>query len=263
MRNNTVRKIVSIILIALLICATKVYAANDSFGTTVKASTTQVKREDNITITIGLKDIKIESGEKGIGAYTASIKFDASVLEYVSTNSTDKWEAPFYQNGLITGNTKDGEVVNSTQNIGTITFKVKKDAKLGETTIGLTNFSGSTAESDVSASDVSIKVTIVDDKNTGDSGNNSGSSNTGNNNSGNNNTGNNTGNNNSGNNNSGNNNSSNNNSNKEPSNVNDNTIVNETLPKTGTTEAILLMTIGVSALLGTVSFIKMTNTNIR
>ena len=49
-----------------------------------------------------------------------------SVLEYVSTNGTDKWEAPVYENGLIVGNTKDGNVVNTAQNIGTITFKVKK-----------------------------------------------------------------------------------------------------------------------------------------
>lgn len=174
---SKIKGIVGIVLIVLLIFTTKVYAANDSFKTTIATNNTQVKRGDTVTITIGLKDIAIESGEKGIGGYTANIKFDSSVLEYVSTNGTDKWEAPFYQNGLITGNTKDGEVVKTTQSIGTITFRVKKDAQIGETDIRLTNFSGTTAENDVDTDDQNIKITII-----GDNSNNNNNSNINNNN---------------------------------------------------------------------------------
>lgn len=159
------KKIVGIVLIALLIFTTSAYAVNnDSFKTTISTANMQVKKGDTVIVTIGLKDIAIESGEKGIGAYTASIKFDSSVLEYNKTDSTDKWEAPFYQNGLIAGNTKDGEVVNKAEDIGTIIFKVKEDAKLGETTISLNNFSGSTAVTDVPTSDVSVKITVIEDK---------------------------------------------------------------------------------------------------
>lgn len=239
------KKVISILLIALLLLlfTTKVYAANDSFNTTLQASSTQAKREENITITIGLKDIAIESGEKGIGAYTANIKFDSSVFEYVSTNATDNWEAPFYQNGLITGNTKSGEVVKTAQNIGTITFKVKKDAKLGDTTIELNNFAGSTAATDVSASNKTIKVTIADN---GGNSNNEGNNNNTNN---------------------GNNNSSNNNNNinankttntSNKTSKGDNTTVKQsTLPKTGTTDTIIFAVIGMSALIAATFFIKM------
>lgn len=174
---SKIKEIVGIVLIVLLIFTTKVYAANDSFKTTIATTNTQVKRGDTVTITIGLKDIAIESGEKGIGGYTANIKFNSSVLEYVSTNGTDKWEAPFYQNGLITGNTRDGEVVKTTQSIGTITFRVKKDAQIGETDIRLTNFSGTTAENDVDTDDQNIKITII-----GDNSNNNNNSNINNNN---------------------------------------------------------------------------------
>ena len=136
MKNNTrSKKIIAIMLFVILMFTANVYAANDSFNTSLSVNNSQVKRGENITITIPLSDIAIESGEKGIGAYTAGIDFDSSVLEYVSTNGTDKWEAPLYQENLITGNTDDGEVINTTQNIGTITFKVKENAKLGETTI--------------------------------------------------------------------------------------------------------------------------------
>jgi len=298
MKNNSIvsKKMISIILITLLLLfTTRVYAANDSFSTTLKASSTEAKREDKITITIGLKDINIESGEKGIGAYTARIKFDASVLEYVSTNSTAKWESPFYQNGLITGNTKDGEVVNTTQDIGTITFKVKKDAKLGETIIELTNFSGSTAVTDVSTANKSIKVEIIDDSNGNDnkddnennndnenngnnnSGNNNDNENNGNNNSGNNNDNENNGNNNSGNNNNnenngndnsgdnnnnpdnGNNNNDNNNSNQNSitSNVIDNSIKDGALPKTGGNNITIFIVIGVCIVLAIFFFVSM------
>ena len=245
MKNNLKgKKIICILLIALILITTKVYAANDSFETTLTANSTQAKAEDTITITIGLSNIAIESGEKGIGGYTGSIKFDPSDFEYVSTNATDKWEAPFYQNGLITGNTKNGEVVNTAQSIGTITFKVKKDAKIGETNIQLTNFSGSTAVTDVVAANKAIKITIVGN-------NNGGTTNNGDNNNQNN----------------VNNNSSNNNSNinanKTTNTFNntskgDNTTVKQSkLPKTGTANTIIFTVIGISILIAAIFFIRM------
>lgn len=243
--KNEIKKIISILLIALLVIfTTNVYAANDSFGTTITASSVQVKRGNTITITIGLKDIAIESGEKGIGAYTAKIDFDSSVLEYVSTNGTDKWESPFYQDGLITGNTKDGNVVKDNMSIGTITFKVKDNAKLGDTTISLTNFSGSTAVTDVDAKNLSTKITIISD-NTSDGntidntigGNTIGGNTT-------------------------NNNNTNNNGNK-PTNTVDNSIKDGNLPKTGTIDVIVYAAIGTFVVIGTIFFIKMKNANIR
>lgn len=158
------KKIISIMLMLLLVvCTTKVQAASDSFDTTLTINNSQAKRGDTITVTIGLENIAIKSGEKGIGAYTAGIQFDSSVLEYVSTNGTDKWEAPLYQDGYITSNTKDAEVVSSTQSIGTITFKVKENAKLGETSISVTNFSGTTVELDVLASsNGNANLTVID-----------------------------------------------------------------------------------------------------
>lgn len=234
MKNNLVcKKIINIILIIMFILTTKTYAANDSFNTTIRANNDRTKRGDTITVTIGLKNIEIESGEKGIGGYTASIKFDSSVLEYISSTGTDKWEAPFYQNGLITGNTKDAEVVKTTQDIGTITFKVKDDAKLGETIISLTDFSGTTAVTDVSASDVSTKITVVDDNN---------------------------GNNNNSNSNSNNNNSNNNSSNSNKiSNTNavDNTVVSGKLPQTGEGNIGLIVCIGLIMACSVICYVKM------
>ena len=172
------KKVISILLMILFVMVTaNVQAASDSFHTTLTINNSQAKRGDTITVTIGLKDIAIESGEKGIGAYTAEIQFDSSVLEYVSVNGTDKWEAPLYQDGFITSNTKDAKVVNRAQSIATITFKVKENAKLGETSIALRNFSGSAATLDILASsNGATKLTIID--NSSNSSNSSNSTNT-------------------------------------------------------------------------------------
>lgn len=267
MKSKMVERIImSLILIVMLLLTTKVYATNDSFDVTLKTIDSKVNREDNIIITIGVKNIAIESGEKGIGAYTASIKFDSSVFEYISTSGTDKWEAPFYQDGLIVGNTKDGEVVKTTQDIGTITLKVKKEAKLGDTIIEVNGFSGSTVESDVVAENVSIKITVVDDNNNNNN-NNENNNNENNNNDNNNNETNNDSNNsnndsgNNSNNNSSNNNSSNNNSNimGRPSNNNskDSTTASGALPKTGKQSIAFMFGIGAVIVCAIFFFVKM------
>ena len=244
------KKIIGIMLMALLVFTTSVYAVNnDSFKTTITTANKEVKRGDTVIVTIGLKDISIESGEKGIGAYTAKVDFDSDVLEYVKTDGTDKWEAPFYQNKLITGNTKDGEVVNTNGSIGTITFKVKSDAKLGEETISLINFSGSTAVTDVDALNVSVKITVIDNN----SGNGSDNPNGGNDNP---NGGNGSGSNGSSNGSNGGS-SSNNDSNKV-----DNTIKQDKLPKTGEEDVVVYMAIGAGAVLATIFFVKMRKFNI-
>ena len=171
------RSIIGIVLISILFILTaNVYASTDSFKTSLSTNHSTLKRGEEVIVTIALSDIAIESGDKGIGAYTARIDFDSSVLEYVDTNGTDKWEAPFYQDALLVGNSDNGEVAKNAENIGTITFKVKEDAKLGETTIKLTNFSGSTGENDVVAEDSTITITIIakDGESQGGSGSQSG-----------------------------------------------------------------------------------------
>ncbi len=154
------KKIIYIVLAILLISTVNVYAA-DSFKTKLSVDSSSKKLEDEVVVTISLSNIAIESGEKGIGAYTAKVDFDSSVFEFVETSGTKNWEAPMYEDGLIVGITAQGNVAKEDQEIGSITFKVKKDAKLGETTIKLTNFSGSSVASDIDAKDSSVKINIT------------------------------------------------------------------------------------------------------
>ncbi len=167
MRNIIkIKKVVFAVLIAsILFLTSSIYAANDSFKTALSVNKSQLKRGEEVTVTLKLSDISIESGEKGIGAYSAKIDFDSNIFEYVSISGSEKWDTPLYQDKLITATTSDGNVVNTNQSIATVTLKVKSNATLGDTTIKLTNFSGSTAASNVSAPDSSVKITIEDTQN--------------------------------------------------------------------------------------------------
>ena len=271
----------AIVLFASSILSTNVYAANDNLKTSLNVNNSQVKQGENVIVTIALSNISIESGEKGIGAYTAKLDFDSSVLEYVSTSGTSNWEAPLYEETLIVGNTNNGKVVNSAQDIGTITFKVKENATLGETTIKLTKFSGSTAETDVTAEDSTIKITIVakQSENQGSgtgsegsgatSGNQSGNTGAGGNGDVNGNSngnqgsntptnGNQTGNtgingNGSGNTNT---NTNNNTTNNNSNNSNGEDIKSGTLPKTGSSNIVIYILISVFALIATIYWIR-------
>ena len=180
--KNIIRRInvIAIVLITMLALSTNVKAANDSYKVSLNANHSQVHNGDELTLTIALSDISVESGEKGIGAYKSNVEFDSSIFEYDSAEGTEKWDEPFYQNKTIIGTTKDCKVVNTAQDIGKIKLKVKENAALGETTIKLTNFSGSNAVSDIATSDASVKVTIQkkvgsdDDENSGNQDENDG-----------------------------------------------------------------------------------------
>ncbi len=183
MKNKIKAKnIIGIILISIIfVLTTNVYASTDSFKTSLSANHSTVKRGENVIVTISLSDIAIESGEKGIGAYTAHLDFDSSVFEYVKANGANNWETPLYQDAYIEGITQDGEVVKTSQSIGSITFKVKDDAKLGQTTIKLTDFDGSNAAFDITAADslVTITITAKEEESQGGNGSQSGNENQG------------------------------------------------------------------------------------
>ncbi len=171
-KNLKMQKILSILLVALLILTTRIYAAEDRYDTTIQASPKQAKEGDKVEITLGISNLAIESGEKGIAGYTGKLTYDEDIFEYVSSKGTDQWDPPLCQKGYISSHTTSGEVVTTTQSIGSINLRVKEGAKLGETSITLENFMGATmGTTEVPAASQTTKVTIVSK----DSGNGEGS----------------------------------------------------------------------------------------
>ena len=79
-KNLKMQKILSILLVALLILTTRIYAAEDRYDTTIQASPKQAKEGDKVEITLGISNLAIESGEKGIAGYTGKLTYDEDIF---------------------------------------------------------------------------------------------------------------------------------------------------------------------------------------
>ena len=231
-------KITSIMIVILLAISTGVFAASDSYEVTLKASPMTVKKGDSIKISVGLDKIAIESGEKGIGAYSAKLQYDTSIFEVGEIKGSGKWETPIMQNGAFTSTTNDATCVNTTQDIAIITLKVKENAAIGNTTIQITDFSASNGENDISTNNKSVTVKIEkeeenDNKNemnnntTGDK-NEIGKNNT----------------------------TNNNTTGKNTTNNIDNTTSGNKIPQTGNSDGMMWATISVLVIVSVISFIR-------
>lgn len=168
-----IKKSIILLLITTIILGIsfKVKAAEgDSYSLKMSADKTKVKAGETITISLKLDNIKIESGEKGIGSYEGSLIYDTKIFESVKMAGNDDWDTPFQNEGRFTAARSDGECVSEAQEIATIKLKVKSDAKEGETTIEIKDFSASNAVENIKTADSNIKVKI-EKEDTGDKNN--------------------------------------------------------------------------------------------
>lgn len=178
-----VKKCIIILLIMIIISGINytVKSANgDSYSLKMSADKTTLKAGDTVTISLKLDNIEIQSGEKGLGSYEGSIVYDKNIFEDLKMIGNSNWDTPFQNEGRFTSTRTDGKCVSETQEIATITLKVKSNAKEGNTTIQIKDFSASNAVENISTSNTSIIAKIEkEDKNntTGDRDNTTGEDN--------------------------------------------------------------------------------------
>ena len=171
-------KIMSIIVIIcmILLLSTKVYAA-ERFELQISSEASNLNPGDTFTVDIVLDNMNVTSGDQGIGAYSAKITYDTSVLELVSVEQEEGWEVMENENNIV-ALTSNGEVVKERTKTATGTFKVKDNAKLGETSISLENISGSSGEATIAGTAVSKVITIEEKREENEENNPSGGDNT-------------------------------------------------------------------------------------
>lgn len=158
---NTRKCIVLLIIIAILSITFNVQAATgDSYKIGLSASKTTLKAGETVTISLKVSDIKIQSGEKGIGSYEGSIVYDANVFEDVKMKGNDLWDTPTLNQGRFTSVRSDGMCVSEAQEIATITLKVKENATAGNTKIQIKNFEASNAKENISTADTEVTVKV-------------------------------------------------------------------------------------------------------
>lgn len=243
-----IKKCIILLLIITIISGisyTVKSASGDSYNVKMNADKTTLKSGETVTITLKLDNIKIESGEKGLGSYEGSIEYDKNIFEDLKMTGNSDWDTPFQNEGRFTSTRTDGKCVSETQEIAKITLKVKSNAKEGDTKIQIKNFSASNAVENIPTTDTSITVKI-EKENNNDVGNTNNTNNTGN-----------TTNNNNGNTNNGN--KIQNSTSNQTKNIISNTSAKGTLPKTGisTPLVIFILICGIS---GIYAYIRYKNT---
>ena len=144
----------------------------DSYSVNLNTNKTTLKAGETVTISLKVDNINIQSGEKGIGAYEGNIEYDSNVFEDLKMSGNDEWDKPLENNGKFTSVKSDGICTSESQEIATITLKVKANAKSGNTVVNIKNFEASNGEKNISTEDKEIKFTIENDQSTVNQNNN-------------------------------------------------------------------------------------------
>ena len=174
------KKILIILLIMTVIIAmftTVKGATGDSYKIALTPTAEKAKAGETVTIKMTANEIKIQSGEKGIGSYQGMLEYDTAIFEEVKMKVNEDWDTPMLNEGAFTSVRGDGECTAEAQEIGTITLKVKAGAKIGETNIKVKEFGASNGVENIATSDVVAKVTIEATNNGGGTGTGTGTGN--------------------------------------------------------------------------------------
>ncbi len=159
MKKKVVKTILMIVM--LLLFTTVVEAAEDSYSMGISANKSTIQAGEKVEVTLSLKDIKISTGDKGIGAYQATIEYDKDIFEYESIKGLNSWDTPIYNNGTFATTTSTGEVIKNKEDVVKITLKAKESIRKESTTIKVKNITASTGTNTVSTGSVSKNIGLV------------------------------------------------------------------------------------------------------
>ena len=148
------KKLVAILLCAMLICSLAIPAFAAGASVSVSASKTTLQRGDTFTVTVSF------SASENIKTASMKLSYDASVFEIVDgvyNENSNTLLQNFNGQGFVMQFKTEG--THSAQ-MGVMTLKVKADAKLGSTTLSaIPSFKNGVATIDASSNSVAINIT--------------------------------------------------------------------------------------------------------
>jgi hypothetical protein len=158
------KKIFSIIIIFVLgiLMMTNIYAIS-SINANLTSSVTEVREEQNFTITLKFDNYK-EISKNGIHSYKATLEYDENIFEEVDANDfvgLNDWGEIYYNKetkefiAIKKAGSKQAEEVMQ------INLKVKEDATPGITTIEVKDIVYSEGKTDIEVNNISKKVEVV------------------------------------------------------------------------------------------------------
>lgn len=156
-----IKKVFIVSIILLLINYPIVMAKEiDTYKIELNSLNSTLKEGNIIEMTLKVKDINIQSGEKGIGAYEGKIDYNKKVFELVEIQGNENWDSPIENEGRFTSVKSDGICINEEQVLATIILKVKDDIKSGNEIIEIKDFKVSNGEISIATDDANLKLKI-------------------------------------------------------------------------------------------------------
>ena len=162
-------KVLSILLVMLVIVSSVpsfVSAAENSFKAVVSPTSAELKENDEIIITLQVKDIKM--GENGINTLEGVLEYDKSIFEEVKSSSIQNigsWNTTYNdEEGSSNGKFLAMNLSNIKEDSSIFSVKLKVKSEIAETKETTVKFKGITSNDgtdliNVGDKTVSIKVT--------------------------------------------------------------------------------------------------------
>ena len=168
-KNRLLNKIIIIsitIIIALLFLTYNLVSADTiKQEAKVSSTTTELKDEQELTITFSLD--RYNEIEKGINAYKATLVYDKNIFEEVlekDFKSQNYWEELKYnkETGEFVAIKKAGSI--SPEDIVKIDLKAKRELKAGKTEIKITDVVSSEGKADIQINEAKVEVDIIEEQ---------------------------------------------------------------------------------------------------
>lgn len=156
---------ITMILLALLLIYNLVSADTIKLEAKVSSTTTEIKDEQELTITFRLD--KYNEIQKGINAYKATLAYDKDIFEEVlekDFKSQNYWEELKYnkETGEFVAIKKAGSI--TPEDIVKIDFKAKGDLKAGKTEIKITDVVSSEGKADIQINEAKVEIDVMDEQ---------------------------------------------------------------------------------------------------
>lgn len=152
------------LVVSLLTCIILIWITGISYGVSnlyevkMKTSKEEYYRGDTIIIPVKVENMKVENG---MVAYSTLLSYDETVFEEPKISAEENWQEPNVIEHLIQSTTISMQPVEGNQEIMTLSFKVKDDAKIGRTKIELSKFEMTNGETTVENEGDSVEINIT------------------------------------------------------------------------------------------------------
>ena len=156
---------ITIIIVALLLTYNLVSADTVKLEAKVSSTTTEIKDEQELTITFSLD--KYNEIDKGINAYKATLEYDKNIFEEVTEKnftSQNDWEQLKYnkETGEFVAIKKAGSI--TPEDIVKINLKAKNELKAGKTEIKIKDVVSSEGKADIQINEAKVEVDVMEEQ---------------------------------------------------------------------------------------------------